>query len=79
MFVCYVCRLFNNIELGLISLFRYIIAQYIKISVSTMIKIRKEKNIYIYKMYDKKKTKNFFKSLEYSVFCRSTTGEVNHS
>jgi hypothetical protein len=78
----YVCCLFNNIE------FRanpplYTIVQYIKTSVdSTMLKIRNEKKkINIYKMYDskKKQKQNFFKSLEYSGSCRSTTLRSDHA
>jgi hypothetical protein len=62
----YVCRLFNNIEFKANPLL-YTIAQCNKTSVDfTMFKIRNEKNIYIYKIYD-------------SGSCRPTTLRSDHA
>jgi hypothetical protein len=90
----YVCRLFDYIEIRANPLL-YKIAQYIKYSVdSTIIKIRKEKNV-IYKIYNLKK-KQLFQIVEISWvlpldlieirLCQFfqlidlvTIGEVNHS
>jgi hypothetical protein len=76
-----VCCLFNNIEF-MANPPLYTIVQYIKTSVdSTMLKIRNEKKkIFIKCMIQKKKQKkNFFKSLEYSGSCRSTTLRSDHA
>jgi hypothetical protein len=72
----YVCRLFDNIEFRANPLL-YTIAQFI----NELIKIMKEKNVYIYKTCKskKKKTQLFQKSLEYPGFCRSTTLRSDHA